>query len=66
MSKQADADYFARRASEHHQLSKATSHLRISAIHAELAARYEERALELSASTVVAFPERANARQASA
>ena len=56
MSNQSDAEYYARRAREHHKLSKATWHLHISAIHAELAARYEERVRELSASNVAPFP----------
>lgn len=66
MSNQTNAEYFARRAAVERAMSEAATNQRAAAIHAELAERYDELALEFSASTVVAFPASAETRQASA
>ncbi len=66
MSNQTNAEYFAGRAVIERAMSAAASDERAAAIHAELAERYEELALQFRAQTVVPFPERAEARQASA
>lgn len=67
MSSQAkNAEYFASRAVAERALSEAATDPRAAAIHAELADRYEELALEFSGRTVVALPASAGARRASA
>ena len=66
MSNQTNAEYFAGRAVIERAKSEAAADQRAAAIHAELAERYEELARKFSAETVVPFPERAEARQASA
>lgn len=66
MSDQTNAEYFAGRAVIERAMSEAATDRRAAAIHAELAERYEELALQFSAQSVVPFPARAEARQASA
>lgn len=66
MSDPTNSQYFAGRAAAERAMSAAATDPRAAAIHAELADRYEELAIEFSAATVVPFPGRAEARQASA
>lgn len=65
MFKQADAPYFAGRAATERALSEAATDKRVAAIHAELADRYDELALGLSAGTILPFRTPAEARQVS-
>ena len=65
MSNQPNSEYFAGRALIERAMSAAANDTRAAAIHAELAERYEELAAQFGAKTVIPFPERAEARQAS-
>ena len=66
MSKPTNSEYFAGRAAVERAMSASASDGRAAAIHAELAERYEQLALQFGTETVVAFPERSEARRASA
>ena len=66
MSNQTNAEYFAGRAAIERAMSEAAADTRAAAIHADLAERYEELAQQFTAETVVPFPARDEARQASA
>ena len=66
MSNQTNAEYFAGRAVIERAMSKVATDKRAAAIHADLAERYDELALEFSTSKIVPFPAVAEPRQASA
>ena len=66
MSKPTNSEYFAGRATIERAMSAAASDGRAAAIHAELAERYEQLALQFSTETVVPFPGRSEARRAAA
>ncbi|HEU4704889.1 MAG TPA: hypothetical protein VFS45_04190 [Sphingomicrobium sp.] len=66
MSDPTNAEYFAGRAAAERAMSAAATDPRAAAIHADLAERYDELAIEFSAATVAPFPGRAEEQQASA